>query len=421
MKDAIAESLSKIREIEFKSLLTEADVGSATARSVRDAGAFGQLATMGAAKVAPKALGKLGAKLVPGLGVAVGAADAYNRAKMGDTTGAAISGLTGAASTIPVVGTAASMAGMGIQAIRDKMRTGSWMPDDTEIASAVAKDSAVQPTATAAAPTPPGADPKVLALQKQLIAKGAKITADGKMGQATQAAMKQFPGVAVAEQNKGNNMSEAQKIAELRDRLAQLESTPQNTDEGVWDAVKAGAQGVGNFFKGAKAGVQGGTAASNVASGAANLGKAGDKGLAAAQAVKGAGSAVKAAATGNTAKNIAKVGGGAAVGAAGMAALGGAGATKPADPTAPTAPAKPGAPTAPAAGQTPNAGADPADVTALNAMAAELENSQDPADIELLKRYNGIINAINNAAPGEKRTVAQVAANADAGSEPEPQ
>ena len=39
---------------------------------------------------------------------------------------------------------------------------------------------------------PLGGDPKVFALQNQLIAKGAKIKADGKMGPSTQAAMKQF-------------------------------------------------------------------------------------------------------------------------------------------------------------------------------------------------------------------------------------
>jgi hypothetical protein len=53
------------------------------------------------------------------------------------------------------------------------------------------------------------------------------------------------------------------------------------------------------------------------------------------------------------------------------------------------------------------------DVDALNAMAAELENSQDPADIELLRRYNGIINAINNRAPDDKRTQGEIAASAD--------
>jgi peptidoglycan hydrolase-like protein with peptidoglycan-binding domain len=306
------------------------------------------------------------------------------------------------------------------------------MPDEKEIAAGVAKDATAQPAAAPAtavaqakptATVPPGFDPKVQALQKQLIAKGAKITADGKMGPATQTAMKQFPGVAVAEHNKGTTMSEAQRIAELRDRLAQLESN-QQVDEisfsGIGNAIKSGASSVGNFFKGAKAGVQGGAAASNVASGAANLGKAGEKGLAAAQAVKGAGGAVKAAATGNTAKNIAKVGGGAAIGAAGMAALGGGAATKPADPAKPTAPKVPGAPAAPTAPdapatQTPNAEADPADVAELNKLAGELENSTDPADIALLQRYNGVINAINNRQAGDKRTQAEIAASAGLG------
>jgi hypothetical protein len=389
MQDSIADSLAKIRSIESKEVLNEAAVAAP------------------AAAVAGKGIGRF----IPGVGAALGAYDAYGRAKQGDWAGAGLSALGGAASLIPGVGTAASLGIAGAQALRDKQRTGSYMPGDAEIAAGVAKDTAAQPTATAAAPVAPmpaGADPKVLALQKQLIAKGAKITADGKMGPATQTAMKQFPGVAVAEQNKGNDMSETQRIAELRDRLAQIESHPQIADEGIADLAK----GVGNFFKGAKAGVQGGSAASNVASGAANLGKAGDKGMAAAQAVKGAGQAVKTAATGNTAKNIAKVGGGAAVGAGAMAALSGGAATKPA---APAKPGAPKAPAAPAAGQTPNAGADKADVDALNAMAAELENSQDPADIELMKRYNGVINAINNAAPGEKRTAGEIAASANMG------
>jgi hypothetical protein len=387
MQDSIADSLAKIRSIESKEVLNEAAVAAP------------------AAAVAGKGIGRF----IPGVGAALGAYDAYGRAKQGDWAGAGLSALGGAASLIPGVGTAASLGIAGAQALRDKQRTGSYLPGSDEIAAGVAKDAAAQPTATAAAtPTPPGADPKVLALQKQLIAKGAKITADGKMGPATQAAMKQFPGAAVAEQNKGNDMSESQRIAELRDRLAQLESQPQMADEGIADLAK----GVGNFFKGAKAGMQGGTAASNVASGAANLGKAGEKGVAAAQAVKGAGQAVKTAATGNTAKNIAKVGGGAAVGAGTMAALSGGAGTNPTDkpPVKPTAkPPVPGANPA----QTPNAGADKADVDALNAMAAELENSQDPADIELMKRYNGIINAINNRAPDDKRTQGEIAASAD--------
>lgn len=49
--------------------------------------------------------------------------------------------------------------------------------------------------AQSAPQVPKGGDPKVFALQQKLIAKGAKIKADGKMGPATQAAMKQFPDV----------------------------------------------------------------------------------------------------------------------------------------------------------------------------------------------------------------------------------
>ena len=311
MKDPILESLNTIRRLESPEVLNEAAVAAP------------------AAAVAGKGIGRF----IPGVGAALGAYDAYGRAKQGDWAGAGLSALGGAASLIPGIGTAASLGIAGAQALRDKQRTGSYMPGDDEIAAGVAKDAAAQPTATAAAPaaapTPAGADPKVLALQKQLIAKGAKITADGKMGPATQAAMKQFPGTAVAEHNKGNDMSESQRIAELMNRLAQIESTPQIADEGIADLAK----GVGNFFKGAKAGAQGGTAASNVASGAANLGKAGDKGMAAAQAVKGAGKKVAGAVSNNRGKL------GVAAGAGAMAALSGGGATKPTDPVKP--PVKP--------------------------------------------------------------------------------
>jgi len=386
MKDPIVESLAAIRSLESKEVLNEAAVAAP------------------AAAVAGKGIGRF----IPGVGAALGAYDAYGRAKQGDWAGAGLSAAGGIASLIPGVGTAASIGIAGAQALRDKQRTGSYLPGEDEIAAGVAKDAAAQPTTTAtapaAAPTPPGADPKVLALQKQLIAKGAKITADGKMGPATQTAMKQFPGVAVAEQNKGNDMSESQRIAELRDRLAQIESTPQIADEGIADLAKGAWQGVKNIGSAFKAGVADPAGAKALAPAAT---KAGEK------AALATGAAV--------ARNPGKVAAGAAAaGAAGMAALGGA-ATKPTDPKKVTPPTKV-TPPAPAAdpAQTPNAGADPADVAALNAMAAELENSQDPADIELLRRYNGIINAINNRAPGDKRTQGEIAANADAGSEPEP-
>ena len=414
MNNSIAKSLAAIRSIESNEVLNESAIAAP------------------AAAVAGKGIGRF----IPGVGAALGAYDAYGRAKKGDWAGAGLSALGGAASLIPGVGTAASIGIAGAQALRDKQRTGSYMPGDDEIAAGVAKDAAAKPTATAAAPAAPaapatstaaastapaGADPKVLALQKQLIAKGAKIAADGKMGKATQTAMKQFPGTAVAEQFKGNDMSEAQKIAELRDRLAQFESQAQIADEGITDLAKGAWNAGKGMFQAAKTGLSGAPVATGklTKAGAQQMAGQGSQKFAkqlaampkAQQAAYGAAKAVK----NNPIKTVA------GLGAAGLgaAALSGAAATKPTDPAAPTkptapaAPAKPTAPAAPAAGQTPNAGADQADVDALNAMAAELENSQDPIDIELLGRYSGIINAINNAAPGEKRTAGEVAASAD--------
>ncbi len=391
MADPIYESLNKIRTLESKEVLSESAVAAPVAQA------------------AGKGIGRF----IPGVGAALGAYDAYNRAKQGDWAGAGLSALGGAASLIPGVGTAASLGIAGAQALRDKERTGSYMPGDDEIAAGVAKANAPQ-TAQAPAqtqPAPAGADPKVLALQKQLIAKGAKITADGKMGPQTQAAMKQFPGVAVAEQNKGNDMSESQKIAELMSRLAQLEQAPaqpQVADEGIADLAKGAWQGMKNIGSAFKAGVADPAGAKALAPAAT---KAGEK------AALATGAAV--------ARNPGKVAAGtAAATAAGMTALGGGAATKPADGasakpaggagTKPAPSAAAGAATG-AAGQTPNAGPDKADVDALNAMAAELENSQDPVDIELMKRYNGIINAINNGAPNDKRTVGQQAASSALG------
>ena len=414
MKDPIVESLAVVRSLESNNILNE------------------KAAAAPAAAVAGKGIGRF----IPGVGAALGAYDAYNRAKQGDWTGAGISALGGAASLVPGVGTAASLGIAGAQALRDKQRTGSYMPGDDEIAAAAAKDKAAQPVATATAPTPaatvpPGADPKVLALQKQLIAKGAKnidgtpLVADGKMGKNTQAAMKQFPGVAVAEQNKGNDMSESQRIAELRDRLAQLESQP--VAEGPLDAIKGAYQGIKTVGKNL-AGGWGGDAARTAKGTYAPVASA-------------AGVANKVGKTAAANKGKLGVAAGAAAGAGTMATLGGGAATKPADApnqsdaetarlarqNAAAAPkpkpttgagTKPAAPAAPA--QTANAGPDQAEIDELNKLAGNLENSQDPADIALLQRYSGVINAINNRAAGDKRTNAEIAANASLGSEPEP-
>jgi peptidoglycan hydrolase-like protein with peptidoglycan-binding domain len=334
MNNTVADSLAKIRLIESTEVLNES-----TAAPV--------------AQAASKGIGRF----IPGVGAALGAYDAYGRAKQGDWAGAGLSALGGAASLIPGIGTAASLGIAGAQALRDKQRTGSYMPGDDEIAGAVAKDKAAQPAATApaAAPSPAGADPKVLALQKQLIAKGAKITADGKMGPQTQAAMKQFPGVAVAEQNKGNDMSESQRIAELRDRLAQLESQPQIADEGIADLAKGAWQGVKTVGKNLAGGFKGDaarTAKGTYAAGGSAAGVANKVGKVA----------------GN---NKGKLGlaTGAAAGAGTMAALSGGAANKPADPTGNKPPAASGGPAAPAAAPA----ADPAAAPAASSLTTDEE------------------------------------------------
>ena len=368
MDRVVLESLNKIRDLESKEILTEATA---------------------AAPVAQAAGKGLGRYVIPGVGAALGAQDAYSRYKKGDYAGAAISGVGAAASLIPGVGgLVGGLGSAGLNAMRDKARTGSYFPDDEEQAAAVAKDKAAQ-----AQPVPPGGDPKVFALQQQLIAKGAKITADGKMGPQTRAAMKQFPDVKMAENNEENKMSESQKIAELMSRLAQLEQAPaqeQVTDEGVFDTI---AKNIQRF----KTGVSN-PRSTNLPSGQ--------------NAAQKAGAAI--------AQNPGKTA--AAAGAAGVAAtLGtqaamkgqsGASATPARAPGAGTKPAGTGAKPA-AGGQTANAAADPADVAELNKLASELENSQDPVDIELLRRYNGIINAINNRQAGDKRTQGEIAASAD--------
>ena len=373
MNNTIADSLAKIRLIESTEVLNE----SAAAAPV--------------AQAASKGIGRF----IPGVGAALGAYDAYGRAKQGDWAGAGLSALGGAASLIPGVGTAASLGIAGAQALRDKQRTGSYMPGDDEIAGAVAKDKAAQPVATAAAPVaapaPSGADPKVLALQKQLIAKGAKITADGKMGPATQAAMKQFPGTAVAEQNKGNDMSESQRIAELMTRLAQLEQAPQVADEGIADLAKgawAGIKGAGGAIAN-KAKEIGSAFKAGVAD------PAGAKALAPAATKAGEKAALSTGAA--VARNPGKVAAaGAAAGAAGMAAMGGAAATKPA--TGASAKPTAGAATKPA---TAASSLTPEEEGEMGVLAQEFDKmiGQDPALDALILQYQKLRPSAASAAP----------------------
>jgi hypothetical protein len=373
MNNGISDSLNKIRLIESP--------------------------TATAAPVAAKAGGKLLGKVIPGAGAALGAYDANNRLKAGDKTGAAIAGMTGAASMIPGIGTGAALLGTGIQAVRDKMRTGSWLPDDEQVAAAAAKDQPAQAAATPAAPAqpkvqvPPGGDPKVFALQQQLIAKGAKIKADGKMGPATTAAMKQFPDVQLSSKinnPKGKIMSESEKIAALRARLEQIDNPQIN--ENPLGALATFGKNVAAGFKNPKFAQVAGKATTG-----ANKGQVVNK-TASAGAKTGSALGSKPA----------MAAAGAAAGVAGMSAM----QKKPTPPvpgpnTATTTPPPvSGKPEA-------NAAPDPKDVEALNAMANELQDSQDPIDIELMKQYNGIINAINNRAADDKRTQGEIAASAD--------
>ena len=84
-----------------------------------------------AAQAIPK-LKSVAAKVVPGANIAYQAIDTAKRAKAGDVVGAGIA----AASANPV----GMWVGPAVQALRDKVRTGSYFPSDEEIQAAVAKD-----------------------------------------------------------------------------------------------------------------------------------------------------------------------------------------------------------------------------------------------------------------------------------------
>lgn len=121
------------------------------------------------------------------------------------------------------------------------------------VGAKVVNGKAVPPSGQAAQPAkaPAKADPKVLALQKELIAKGAKIKADGIMGPKTQAAQAQFGGQAAQPSNTeyaplgGDTAPAAQ--------AAQPAAVPQNgqmapntvytgQNPGIDDATRAAAQ-----------------------------------------------------------------------------------------------------------------------------------------------------------------------------------
>ena len=146
-------------------------------------------------KVAAATGGKLASRLIPGVGAAVGAYDAYDRAKKGDYIGASLSGLGALTSFIPGVGTAATMGLAGAQLARDyKKKTGAFAPDEADAATQTATP-ATAPGAMTPNPKTPAAAPSIkdpVALQKALIAAGANLGptgADGDIGKLTKAAM----------------------------------------------------------------------------------------------------------------------------------------------------------------------------------------------------------------------------------------
>lgn len=138
-------------------------------------------ATAPPAKVAGSVGGKMASRLLPGLGSAVGAYDAYDRAKKGDYIGAGLSGLGAVTSLIPGVGTAATVGLAGAQLARDyKVKTGVFAPDDAGQAATPAAGKGTIPNPTKY----PITDAEIRAFQQS---KG--LTVDGKIGLKTQAAL----------------------------------------------------------------------------------------------------------------------------------------------------------------------------------------------------------------------------------------
>ena len=136
-----------------------------------------------AAKVAGSVGGKMASRLIPGIGAAVGAYDAYDRAKKGDYIGAGLSGLGAVTSFIPGIGTAATMGLAGAQLARDyKVKTGVFAPDEAEAGQAATpaagKGTIPNPTKY---PTTPD---EIKAFQQ---AKG--LTVDGVIGKNTRTAL----------------------------------------------------------------------------------------------------------------------------------------------------------------------------------------------------------------------------------------
>ena len=145
------------------------------------------VAGYGAGKLASQITGRM----IPGVSMGLDAYDAYDRWKEGDYTGSALSATGAALGWLPVVGQAASLGAMGINAGRD-IKAGKYDELGSMIKKATVGDTP---------PMKPGGDPKVYALQKKLASKGATkldgtpLVPDGYQSKDMLAAIQKFPNV----------------------------------------------------------------------------------------------------------------------------------------------------------------------------------------------------------------------------------
>lgn len=345
------------------------------------------------------------ARFLPGVGLAYGAYDAYDRAKEGDYTGAAMAGLAGATSLVPGVGTAIS-AGLDAANIARDYKAGKFSGDPAATQTA----RAGQPTqASAPTGTTTKGDPKVYNIQQELIKKGAKITADGIMGPNTRKAM-QAAGMPMP--------TVAEDISSLRSRLegitAKYEPQEEPTTEGVASNVWQGAKSLAkNFGSGAKGLTTQGqrAAAGTMDSAGKNIGGQMTKATGAERMANKAGAVVG--------KNPYKAtAAGAGVGAAAGLAMGGGAAGSPQGTTVPTASSgqaasRVGATTRPVAQPTIPA----ASLEEINMLMAELSQYDIPEIQQgLVAARAALVTATGDASTGpvdKTRTPAQVQASAD--------
>lgn len=176
-----------------------------------------EVAIPAGAAAAGGAASKLLGKAMPGVGAVLGAQGAYDSYKKGDYLGAALNGLSGAFSLVPGLGWVPALG------------FGAWQAG-RELSGATDKFNA--PADQGAKPTEKG-DPKVLAIQKKILAKDPKALpqhgADGMMGPETQAAMARLKIQESTEMTQPKSLAES--IKELQQRLMAIESEIQPGEE----------------------------------------------------------------------------------------------------------------------------------------------------------------------------------------------